>query len=67
MPLHHPTPNWDQLSFRLVELIVLNIGLQANILDTRLFSMFVVMAIILTVMTVGMHPLAMVSSLIMFP
>jgi Kef-type K+ transport system membrane component KefB len=26
----------------LVELIVLNVGLQAGILDTRLFSMFVV-------------------------
>ncbi|KAG5635939.1 hypothetical protein H0H81_009624 [Sphagnurus paluster] len=35
----------------LVELIVLNIGLQANILDTRTFSMFVVHAIILTFMT----------------
>ena len=36
---------------RLVELIVLNIGLQAGILDTRTFSMFVVHAIILTFMT----------------
>ncbi|TFK43902.1 Sodium/hydrogen exchanger family-domain-containing protein [Crucibulum laeve] len=35
----------------LVELIVLNIGLQANILDTRTFSMFVVHALILTFMT----------------
>ncbi|KAJ7639440.1 Sodium/hydrogen exchanger family-domain-containing protein [Roridomyces roridus] len=35
----------------LVELIVLNIGLQANILDTRTFSMFVLHAIILTCMT----------------
>ncbi|KAJ7228151.1 Sodium/hydrogen exchanger family-domain-containing protein [Mycena pura] len=35
----------------LVELIVLNIGLQANILDGRTFSMFVLHAIILTVMT----------------
>ncbi|KAF8511629.1 Sodium/hydrogen exchanger family-domain-containing protein [Hysterangium stoloniferum] len=35
----------------LVELIVLNVGLQAQILDTRLFSMFVVHAIVLTVMT----------------
>ncbi|KAG6854452.1 hypothetical protein C0991_006531 [Blastosporella zonata] len=35
----------------LVELIVLNIGLQAGILDTRTFSMFVVHAIILTFMT----------------
>ncbi|KAF5387678.1 hypothetical protein D9615_000754 [Tricholomella constricta] len=35
----------------LVELIVLNIGLQANILDTRTFSMFVVHAIILTFIT----------------
>jgi hypothetical protein len=36
---------------RLVELIVLNVGLQAKILDTRTFSMFVVHAIILTFMT----------------
>ncbi|KAK2465935.1 hypothetical protein APHAL10511_001576 [Amanita phalloides] len=35
----------------LVELIVLNIGLQAGILDTRVFSMFVVHAIILTCLT----------------
>ncbi|KAG6919737.1 hypothetical protein DXG01_001571 [Tephrocybe rancida] len=35
----------------LVELIVLNIGLQAGILDTRTFSMFVVHAIILTFIT----------------
>ncbi|KAG6856993.1 hypothetical protein H0H87_011087 [Tephrocybe sp. NHM501043] len=35
----------------LVELIVLNIGLQANILDTRTFSMFVVHAVILTFIT----------------
>ena len=35
----------------LVELIVLNVGLQAGILDTRTFSMFVVHAIILTFMT----------------
>ncbi|KAJ7068839.1 Sodium/hydrogen exchanger family-domain-containing protein [Mycena amicta] len=35
----------------LVELIVLNIGLSANILDPRTFSMFVLHAIILTVMT----------------
>ncbi|KAG8759448.1 K(+)/H(+) antiporter [Serendipita sp. 396] len=35
----------------LVELIVLNIGLQAGILDQRLFSMFVVMALVLTFMT----------------
>ncbi|KAG6907321.1 hypothetical protein DXG01_009440 [Tephrocybe rancida] len=35
----------------LVELIVLNIGLQANILDTRTFSMFVVHAIVLTFLT----------------
>lgn len=35
----------------LVELIVLNIGLQAGILDTRLFSMFVIHAIILTFIT----------------
>ncbi len=36
---------------RLVELIVLNIGLQANILDTRTFSMFVVHALVLTFIT----------------
>jgi len=35
----------------LVELIVLNIGLQANILDSRTFSMFVVHALVLTFMT----------------
>ncbi|KAI0375958.1 hypothetical protein BV20DRAFT_960038 [Pilatotrama ljubarskyi] len=35
----------------LVELIVLNVGLQAGILDTRLFSMFVLHALILTFMT----------------
>ncbi|PFH50140.1 hypothetical protein AMATHDRAFT_61597 [Amanita thiersii Skay4041] len=35
----------------LVELIVLNIGLQAGILDTRVFSMFVVHALILTFIT----------------
>ncbi|KAJ3866946.1 Sodium/hydrogen exchanger family-domain-containing protein [Lentinula novae-zelandiae] len=35
----------------LVELIVLNIGLDANILSTRTFSMFVVHAIILTFIT----------------
>ncbi|KAF8632310.1 hypothetical protein AX15_001934 [Amanita polypyramis BW_CC] len=35
----------------LVELIVLNIGLQAGILDTRVFSMFVIHAIILTFIT----------------
>ncbi|KAF9018372.1 potassium:hydrogen antiporter [Hymenopellis radicata] len=35
----------------LVELIVLNVGLQAGILDTRVFSMFVVHAIILTFIT----------------
>jgi hypothetical protein len=34
----------------LVELIVLNIGLQAGILDTRLFSMFVLHALVLTFM-----------------
>jgi hypothetical protein len=39
------------LPCRLVELIVLNVGLQAGILDTRTFSMFVVHAIILTFMT----------------
>jgi hypothetical protein len=36
---------------RLIELIVLNIGLQAGVLDTRTFSMFVVHAIVLTCMT----------------
>ncbi|CAD6914932.1 unnamed protein product [Tilletia laevis] len=35
----------------LVELIVLNIGLSAGILDTRVFSMFVVMAIVSTIAT----------------
>ncbi|KAL0576601.1 K(+)/H(+) antiporter [Marasmius crinis-equi] len=35
----------------LVELIVLNVGFQANILDDRTFSMFVVHAIILTFVT----------------
>jgi len=35
----------------LVELIVLNIGLNAGILDTRTFSMFVLMAIVSTCMT----------------
>ncbi|KAI0823303.1 hypothetical protein BC628DRAFT_1340137, partial [Trametes gibbosa] len=35
----------------LVELIVLNVGLSAGILDTRTFSMFVLHAIILTFMT----------------
>ena len=35
----------------LVELIVLNIGRDANILDTRTFSMFVLHAVVLTVIT----------------
>ncbi|KAL5527777.1 hypothetical protein ACEPAG_6578 [Sanghuangporus baumii] len=35
----------------LVELIVLNVGFQAGILDTRLFSMFVLHAIVLTFIT----------------
>lgn len=35
----------------LVELIVLNIGLQAGILDQRVFSMFVVMALVSTFLT----------------
>ncbi|KAJ6570990.1 Sodium/hydrogen exchanger family-domain-containing protein [Mycena vulgaris] len=35
----------------LVELIVLNIGLQANILDPRTFSMFVLHALVLTFVT----------------
>lgn len=35
----------------LVELIVLNVGLSAGILNVRLFSMFVVMAVVLTFIT----------------
>jgi Kef-type K+ transport system membrane component KefB len=35
----------------LVELIVLNVGLQAGILNTRVFSMFVVMALVTTCIT----------------
>ncbi|KAF8524651.1 Sodium/hydrogen exchanger family-domain-containing protein [Hysterangium stoloniferum] len=35
----------------LVELIVLNVGLQAGILDTKVFSMFVVHALVLTMAT----------------
>ncbi|KAJ9124042.1 hypothetical protein QFC22_000835 [Naganishia vaughanmartiniae] len=35
----------------LVELIVLNVGLAAGILDTKVFSMFVFMAVVLTVIT----------------
>ncbi|KAI0322468.1 cation/H+ exchanger [Amylostereum chailletii] len=35
----------------LVELIVLNVGLQANILNTRVFSMFVLHALVLTFIT----------------
>ncbi|SNX87644.1 related to KHA1 - Putative K+/H+ antiporter [Melanopsichium pennsylvanicum] len=35
----------------LVELIVLNIGLSAGILDTKVFSMFVLMAVVSTVIT----------------
>ncbi len=42
----------------LVELIVLNIGLQANILDTRTFSMFVVMAVVSTIATTPLTLLA---------
>ncbi|CZT00115.1 probable K(+)/H(+) antiporter 1 [Rhynchosporium agropyri] len=38
----------------LVELIVLNIGLQAKILSTRTFTMFVVMALVTTVATTPM-------------
>ena len=41
----------DPKIFRLVELIVLNVGLGAGILDTRTFSMFVVHALVLTFMT----------------
>lgn len=40
-----------QLLNSLVELIVLNVGLQAGILDQRTFSMFVLHALILTFMT----------------
>lgn len=39
------------LTYSLVELIVLNVGYQANILDTRTFSMFVLHALVLTFMT----------------
>ena len=35
----------------LVELIVLNVGFQANILNTRVFSMFVLHALVLTFIT----------------
>jgi hypothetical protein len=38
----------------LVELIVLNIGLAAGILDTRVFSMFVLEALVLTFATTPM-------------
>jgi hypothetical protein len=41
----------DSYTLSLVELIVLNIGLQAGVLDTRTFSMFVVHAIVLTFIT----------------
>jgi hypothetical protein len=37
--------------FRLVELIVLNVGLSAGILDQQVFSMFVLEALVLTFMT----------------
>lgn len=43
--------NDTQLACSLVELIVLNIGLQAGILDTRIFSMFVLEALLLTFIT----------------
>lgn len=36
---------------RLVELIVLNVGLQAGILSQRVFTMFVVMALVTTFLT----------------
>ncbi|KAF8759943.1 Sodium/hydrogen exchanger family [Rhizoctonia solani] len=39
------------LAALLVELIVLNIGLAAGILDTKVFSMFVMMAVVLTFIT----------------
>ena len=37
--------------FSLVELIVLNVGLSAGIINQRLFSMFVIVALVLTVVT----------------
>lgn len=42
----------------LVELIVLNIGLSAGILNTRVFSMFVVMAVVTTCLTTPLTQLA---------
>ncbi|EGN92031.1 hypothetical protein SERLA73DRAFT_173161 [Serpula lacrymans var. lacrymans S7.3] len=42
----------------LVELIVLNVGLEAGILDTRTFSMFVLQAVILTFITTPLTLLA---------
>lgn len=48
----------DWVHYSLVELIVLNVGLQAGILDTRTFSMFVIHAIILTFMTTPLTLLA---------
>ena len=49
--LQFVSPVVTHFFLRLVELIVLNIGLQAGILDTRTFSMFVVHAVILTFIT----------------
>ena len=40
-----------KIDFRLVELIVLNLGLSAGVLDTRTFSMFVVHALLVTIVT----------------
>ena len=40
-----------QIDYRLVELIVLNLGLSAGVLDTRTFSMFVVHALLVTIVT----------------
>ena len=37
--------------YRLVELIVLNVGLQAGILSQRVFTIFVVMALVTTFLT----------------
>lgn len=43
--------SWANVLCSLVELIVLNVGLSAGILDQRVFSMFVLEALILTFMT----------------
>jgi hypothetical protein len=41
----------NHINSSLVELIVLNVGLQAGILSQRVFTMFVVMALITTFLT----------------